>query len=274
MESCEIIIEAGKRKKGYLKELVSFGELIYFFSWRDTIVRYKQAFFGISWALIRPLLNMAAFAFFFGRIANLPSDHVNYCLFVLAGMLPWQFFSNTISETCMCLINNNELILKVYFPRMILPFSQVIVQLIDYLINFTLIMVLVLVMRGVSLATLSLLPFCFVLNIALCFGASLWLSALTLRYRDVRFLIPFMMQFGMFVSPVGYGTFMIAGPLKWLYYCNPIVGIIDCYRFAFFGIKHADFFASLGISITVTMAILVSGWWFFRRLESTFADKI
>lgn len=259
-------------EKSYFKGLLSQWELLFFFCWRDIVVRYKQTFLGVTWAIIRPLLNMVVFAYLFGRIANFPSDGVPYYLFVLAGMLPWQFFANSISETTTCFINNPNLITKVFFLRMILPISQILVQLVDFGINFVLFVILGL--SYFSFHSLLTLPLFFLLLSTLILGSSLWLSALTVHYRDVRFIVPFLVQFGMFASPVGYGSFMISTQWAWLYRLNPMVGIIDGFRYAFFGISHGDFLLSLGASVSVSLLILVSGIFYFRKFETSFADRI
>lgn len=269
-----LIIEANQVQKAYFKDLLRYRELFYFFAWRDIIVRYKQAIFGVLWALIRPILNMIVFAFLFGKLAHLPSEGVNYSLFVLAGMVPWQLFANSISEGCLSLISNAQLVSKVYFPRMIIPTAQIIVHLIDFSISALLLTTLALFMGYLCFSTLWLFPFILLLLLGLTVGMNLWLSSLTVQYRDVRFLVPFFVQFGLFISPVGYGTFIIEGPWKWVYYLNPMVGIIDGFRWAFFGISHADMLYTLTFSAAGAAAILISGFYYFRRVERSFADRI
>ena len=245
-----------------------------FFSWRDILVRYKQAVFGVSWALIRPLLNMLLFTLLFGYIAHLPSDQVPYSLFVLAGMLPWQLFSNAILDESNCLVNNANLISKIYFPRIIVPLAQIIIHLFDYLIGFALLLVLGVFMGSLNYLTLLLFPVFTFLALVLCAGVGLWLSSLTVKYRDFRFIVPFVVQFGMFISPVGYGSFNIPQQWFWLYSLNPMVGIIDGMRFALFGIYHPQILISLSFSLIITTLILISGFYYFRKMERTFADII
>jgi lipopolysaccharide transport system permease protein len=269
-----LVIEVDRIEKEYLKDLIRYRELFYFFAWRDILVRYKQAVFGISWALIRPVLNMLLFTLLFGYIAHLPSDAVPYSLFVLAGMLPWQLFSNAIIDVSNSLINNANLISKTYFPRIIIPFAQIIIHLFDYLIGI-LLLILLSVFRGyLNPITLLLFPLFTGLAILLCAGVGLWLSALTVKYRDFRFIIPFVVQFGVFVSPVGYGSFIIPEKWRWLYSLNPMVGIIDGIRYTFFGISYPGIMLSITLSIIVTSLILISGFAYFRRMERTFADII
>lgn len=267
-------IESNRIQKEYLKDLFRFRELFYFLAWRDILVRYKQAFFGVSWALIRPILNMILFSFLFGRIANLPSDNVNYYLFVLVGLFPWQFFANTMIETVTCLLNHPQLLSKVYFPRIIIPSSQVLVQLVDFAINGALLALLLLITGQYQMQyLLFLIPF-MCLTFILCMGISFWLSAVTVRFRDVRFIIPFVVQFGMFISPVGYGSFIIPDKWQWLYFLNPMAGIIDGYRFAIFGISHPFFLYSTICSILISSILFVTGFLYFRQMERSFADII
>lgn len=269
-----VTIKANHIQKEYLKDLLRFRELFYFFAWRDILVRYKQAVFGVSWALIRPVLNMILFTFIFGYVARLPSDNVNYALFVLAGMLPWQLFSNSLVDTCNCLINTPQLLSKTYFPRMVIPSAQIIVHLVDFSVSLLLLFVLAIWFWQISFLTLLTLPIFILLALVLCAGTGFWVSALTVQYRDFRFIVPFFAQFGMFISPVGYGSFLIPEKWQWLYLLNPMVGIINGFRWAFFGISTPYLTYSLLISVVVSMTIFISGFYYFRKTERTFADKI
>lgn len=270
----EIVIEANQIPKEYFKDLIRYRELFFFLAWRDILVRYKQAAFGVAWAVIRPLLNMAVFTLIFGKIAHLSSSDIPYPLFVLAGMLPWQLVSGAIFDTCNSLVGNVHLITKIYFPRIILSTSQILVHLVDFSINLTLLFALMLISGVGSLATLWALPFCLLMALILCVGASLWLSALTVQYRDFRFIVAFIVQFGMFISPVGYGTYIIPGTLKWLYFLNPIVGIIDAFRWSLFGVTHPDILWSVLFSVAISTIILATGVSYFRKTERSFADRI
>ena len=270
----DILIEANQIPGEYLKDLFRYRELFFFLAWRDILVRYKQAAFGIAWAVIRPLLNMAVFSFIFGKIAHLSSHDIPYPLFVLAGMLPWQLVSGVVFDTCSSLVGNVHLITKVYFPRIILSTSQILVHLVDFGINLVLLFIFMLFMGSGSLATIWTLPLCLLLALVLCVGSSLWLSALTVQYRDFRFIVTFIMQFGMFISPVGYGTYIITGAWKWLYFMNPMVGIIDAFRWSLFGIKQPDIMWSIGFSLFISTLILVTGVRYFRKTERSFADRI
>lgn len=269
-----ILIEPSRIDREYLKDLFRFRDLFSFFAMRDIIVRYRQAFFGIAWALVRPLLTMAVFALVFGKIAHLPSENVNYGLFVFAGMIPWQLFSNATVDACNCLINNSPLITKTYFPRMIIPASQLMVHLVDYMVSFVFLFILLLFSATKLSLTLAFLPLFFFVLVTLCLGAGLWFSALTVQFRDFRIIVPFIMQFGMFLSPVGYGTFVISEPLRYFYFLNPMVGIIDGFRWSLFGITYPAMGFSILSSVLISTALLATGFLFFRKTERTFADKL
>lgn len=269
-----IIIDAKHIQKGYLKSLFKNRDLFYFLAWRDIIVRYKQAFFGVAWAVIRPLLNMIAFTLLFNRIAHLQSGNINYALFVLAGMLPWQFFSGSVIDTSYALLTNASLITKTYFPRMIVPLAQLGVHCLDFLIGFCCLIILMPFMGGSFGLTFLALPVFAVQLLLLSSAFALWLSAITVQFRDVRFIVPFMVQFGMFVSPVGYSSDLIPSNLQWLYFLNPLVGIIDGFRFSFFGEASSHFMHSITSSWIVTLMLFITGYFYFRKKERSFADII
>lgn len=272
----ETVIDADhiQQQKHYLLDLFRYRELFYFFSWRDILVRYKQAFFGIAWAVIRPVLTMLLFTLLFSRIADLPSQNINYSLFVLAGMLPWQLFSSSMLDAGQSLLNNSNLLSKVYFPRMIIPSAQIVVHLLDLAVGLVLLIFAAVWMGEIKGWTLAALPFFIALSFFLCAGGGLWLSALTVKYRDFRFIVPFVVQFGMFLSPVGYGSFMIQDRWIWLYMLNPMVGIIDGFRWAFFGVAYPYFPYTVSVSLAMTALILISGYLYFRQMEQTLADRI
>jgi lipopolysaccharide transport system permease protein len=269
-----IEVNANKLQKQYLKDLVRFRELLFFFAWRDILVRYKEAFFGIAWALIRPLLNMIIFAVVFGKIANLPSGNINYPAFVLAGLLPWQLCSNAIVEGSFSILNNANLINKIYFPRLIIPTAQIAVHFIDFAVGMLFLFIFCLFVQPISPITILCLPLFIVLSLMLCEGGSLWLSALTVKYKDFRFLVPFAVQIGMFISPVGYATGIISDRWIWLYCLNPMVGIIDGFRWAFFGQTYPYFIYSIAMSIVITLFILITGFFYFRKMERSFVDRM
>lgn len=269
-----ITLKADEIDKEYLKDIFRFRELFVFFALRDITVRYRQAFFGIAWAILRPVLTMLVFTLIFGVVAKLPSDGVNYPLFVLAGMIPWQLFSNATLDACNCLLNHSQLITKAYFPRMIIPASQIMVHLVDYVVNMAFFAVLFLFSAEKFSYTFIFAPLFFFLLVTLCFGLGLWLSALTIRYRDFRILIPFMMQFGMILSPVGYSTAIIPYPYQYIYFLNPLVGIIDGMRWTFFNYTHPLLGISILYSGIISLLLLVTGFFYFRKMERTFADRL
>lgn len=267
-------ISSSKLQKQYFKDLLRHQELLYFFAWRDILVRYKEAFFGITWALIRPLINMIIFAIVFGKIANLSSGNINYEAFVLAGLLPWQLCSLAIVEGSTSILNNVHLISKIYFPRIIIPTAQIAVHFIDFAVGMLFFFIFCLFVEPISHWSIVTLPFFIVLALVFCEGGSLWLSALTVRYKDVRFLVPFIVQVGMFISPVGYSSAIISEKWIWLYCLNPMVGIIDGFRWAFFGQMSPHFQYSVCMSFFITFFILITGFFYFRKMERSFVDRI
>lgn len=269
-----IIIDANHIQKGYLSDVYRSRELFYFLAWRDIIVRYKQAFFGVAWAVVRPLLNMLVFTLLFNRIANLQSGEVNYSLFVLAAMLPWQFFSGSVIDTSNSLLTNASLITKTYFPRIIIPIAQLGVYVLDFIIGFICLMILMPILNVYPGVSFFALPIFIVQLLLLSSGVALWLSSITVQFRDVRFIVPFMVQFGVFISPVGYSSDVIPEKWKWLYFMNPLVGIIDGFRFSFFGTASTDFIYSVINSMIVTLFIFITGYLYFRKKERNFADSI
>lgn len=237
-------------------------------------MRYKQAFFGVAWALIRPLLTMALFTFIFGRLANFPSDGIPYPLFALSGMVPWMLFASSLQETTPCLLNNPSLLSRVYFPRLVIPASQIIVQFVDFLIALVLLFALILWYGDIFFWNFFFLPLLIALTLALCLGCSLILSALTVQYRDIRYVIPFVVQFGMYVSPVGYGSFLIPEKWQWLYFLNPMAGIIEGFRWSIFGVNPPYLLQALSTSILMTLFINWLGLKVFRKMERRFGDII
>lgn len=270
-----IVIDPKRVQKEYLKDLFRYRELIYFFAMRDILVRYKQTFLGVLWAIIRPLLNMAVFVLIFGKIANLSSEGISYPLFVLVGMVPWQLFSSCLVDSSTSLVHNAPIISKVYFPRMIMPINSIIVGLTDFSISLVMLLILFVVM-GAALThwTMLLLPLMLFLTLILCLGTSLWLSALTVRFRDLRFIVPFIVQFGVFISPVGYGCFLIPEKWLWVYLLNPMAGIIEGFRWCCFGVYHSYLPLALTLSSVISIILLVTGFRFFRKMERVFADII
>lgn len=270
----DLIIEPGRSIKRYWRDLWRYRELFYFLAWRDILVRYKQTVIGIAWSVIRPLLTMAVFTLVFGKLAKLPSEGVPYPIMVYAAMLPWQFFANSLAEASSSLIDNANMLTKIYFPRLIVPASSVIVSLADFFISCV-ILALLMAWYGFApgLRILSL-PLFLLLGLAASFGFSLWLAALNVRYRDFRYVVPFIVQFGLYISPVGFTSAIV--PEKWrlLYSLNPMVGVIDGFRWAILGGETRIFWPGFLISMALTVVILVSGLRYFRKTERVLADII
>jgi len=270
----DILIEAGHTERNYWRDLFRYRELFYFLAWRDILVRYKQTVIGILWAVLRPFLTMLVFVFIFSKIAKLPSEGVPYPLMVFAGMLPWQLFATSLSEGGNSLISNANLISKVYFPRLIVPTSAVVVSFADFLISAVLLGVLMIYYGVWPGWHLLALPVFTLLALGASIGPSLWLAALNVEYRDFRYAVPFLVQFSLYVSPVGFTSAIV--PEKWrlLYSLNPMVGVIDGFRWSISGGRSAIFVPGLTIGCVVMSALLFSGIWYFRRTERTFADVI
>jgi lipopolysaccharide transport system permease protein len=270
----EIVIEAGHTERNYWRDLFRYRELFYFLAWRDILVRYKQTVIGILWAVLRPLLTMVVFVLIFSKIAKLPADGLPYPVMVFAAMLPWQLFSTSLSEGSNSLIANSNLISKVYFPRLIVPTSAVVVSFADFVISAVLLGLLMIYYGVLPGLHLFALPVFTLVALAASIGAGLWLSALNVEYRDFRYVVPFLVQFGLYVSPVGFTSAVI--PEKWrlLYSLNPIVGVIDGFRWSISGGRSAIYFPGLWTGCLVTLVLLCSGVWYFRRMERTFADVI
>ncbi len=270
----ELIIEAGRTERQYWRDIWRFREVFYFLVWRDLLVRYKQTIVGVAWSVIRPAVGMLILTVVFSRIGGLSSGNVPYPLLVLCGILPWQFFAAALSEGGASLVANAHLITKVYFPRMTIPISSVIIALVDFLIGVVLLVVVMAWYRFVPPATLLLLPLAVLANFITSLAVSLWVAALMVRYRDLRFLIPFVVQFGLFLSPVGFTSSVVPVHLRLIYSLNPVVGVIDLFRWAVLGAGHAVYLPSLGVSAAVVVLLAATGVWHFRRTERTFADVI
>jgi lipopolysaccharide transport system permease protein len=273
----EIIIEADHTERNYWRDLLRYRELFYFLAWRDILVRYKQTVIGILWAVLRPVLTMLIFVFIFGRIAKLPSVGLPYPLMVFAGMLPWQLFATSLSEGSNSLITNANLISKVYFPRLIVPTSAVVVSFVDFMISAVLLGLLMIYYGVWPGWYLLALPFFILLALGASMGAGLWLAALNVEYRDFRYIVPFLVQFGLYVSPVGFTSAIVREKsrlLYLLYSLNPMVGVIDGLRWSISGGRSAIIVPGLAIGTAVVFLLLVSGIWYFRRVERSFADVI
>lgn len=255
-----------------LRDLWAYRDLLYFLTWRDVKVRYKQTVLGAAWAIIQPLFTMLIFWLFFGRLAGMPSDGIPYPLFALAGLIPWTFFANAVTNSGNSLVGSANLITKVYFPRMIIPFAAVGAGLIDLAIAFGLMAVMMIWFGVAPTLSLLLLPLLVVLTALLATGVGMWMSALNVKYRDIRYALPFVIQLWMFASPIIYPATIVPEKWRWALALNPMTGIIDGYRAALFG-RPPDWKA-LAISAGVTMCALIYAAYHFRRMEKTFADVV
>ncbi|MFM9840702.1 MAG: ABC transporter permease [Cyclobacteriaceae bacterium] len=269
----KIIIEPGKSEKNYWKDLWLFRELFYILSWRDIKVRYKQTVIGAAWSIIRPLLTTIIFTVIFSRVAKLqPPSGVPYAILVFAGMLPWQFFANALSESSNSLISNSNLVSKVYFPRMIIPASSIITSLVDFAISFALMVAMMVFYQFMPNWKIVLLPVFILLALIAAFGVGLFITALNVKYRDFRYIIPFIIQIGLYLTPVGFSSSKV--PEKWrlLYSFNPMVGVVDGFRWCILGESLNA--GSFVISLVVIIAFLFVGVIYFRKTEKSFADNI
>lgn len=268
-----VIIEPSKSWVALnLRDLWQYRDLLYILTMRDIKVRYKQTLLGAAWAIIQPLFTMLIFTLFFGKLAGMPSDGIPYPIFAYAGLLPWTFFSNAVTNSGNSLVGNSNLITKIYFPRMIIPMASVASGLLDFVIAFGLLVVLMFY-YGVGLSiNLLILPVLLVLTSLLAIGVGMWMYALNVKYRDVRYALPFLVQLGMFASPIIYPLSLVPEKWRWLMALNPLAGQIEAYRSAFFG-KPFDWL-SLGVSAVLTFAVLIYSAYNFRRMEKSFADII
>lgn len=271
----ELIIEAGRTEKHYWADLWYYRELFYVLSWRDISVRYKQTVIGLLWAVVRPVLTMIVFTVIFSKVAKLPSEgSAPYALMVFAAMLPWQFFATSVSESSNSLIGNTQLITKVYFPRIIIPISSVITSMIDFLISLAILSVLMIYYRFSPTWNILLLPGFFIIAFITAMGIGLFITSLNVKYRDFRYVIPFLVQFGLYVSPVGFSSSVIPEQYRLLYSLNPMVGVIDGFRWAILGGESNLFIPGFILSLCVTVFFIIIGIRKFRKMEKSFADII
>jgi lipopolysaccharide transport system permease protein len=269
-----LVIEAGRANYHYWKDLWRYRELFLVLTWRDILVRYKQTVLGVSWALLRPLLAAAVFTVIFGKLANLPSDGAPYPLLVMVAMLPWLFFATGLTEASGSLVGNANMISKVYFPRLIMPVSAVIVSLVDLLISSFIAMALMAWYGVWPDWRVITFPLFVVLAFAAAIGAGTWFAALNVKYRDFRYIVPFVLQLALYISPVGFSSSIVPDKWRLLYSINPMVGVIDGVRWALLGGADPLYWPSILLSVAVTTVLLISGVAFFRRAEKQFADII
>jgi lipopolysaccharide transport system permease protein len=271
----ELIIDAGRTERGYWRDMWQYRELFQIMAWRDVVVRYKQTVIGAAWALIRPFLMMVVFTVVFGKLAKLPSDGAApYALMVFAGMLPWAFFSTGLTDAANSLIGNASLLTKVYFPRLIVPVAAVMAALADFLITFALLLVLMGWYRFPPGWQILLLPIFTAITFIASVGIGVWIAALNVKYRDFRYVVPFIVQLGLYVSPVGFSSNIIPEQWRLTYYLNPMVGTIDGFRWCLLGGESALYLPGLSLSTAIALLFLWVGIRQFRKMEESFADLI
>ena len=269
-----LVIEAGRAERHYWRDLWRYRELFFFLAWRDILVRYKQTVIGILWALGRPLLTMLVFTLVFSKLAKLPSEGAPYPILVFAALLPWQFFSSAFSGAGESLISNAGMISKVYFPRLVIPASAVIVSFVDFLISGVILVGLMIWYGFAPNLRMLTLPLFIFVAFAAAMGAGLWIAALNVKYRDFRIIVPFVVQFGLYVSPVGFSSSIVPEQWRLLYSLNPMVGVIDGFRWAILGGNTQLYWPGFLLSLFLVIVLLLTGIAYFRKTEKTFADVI
>ncbi|MFL5763681.1 MAG: ABC transporter permease [Bacteroidia bacterium] len=281
MSRHRIIIEPGTENSNYLKDLWTYRGLFYFLAWRDILVRYKQTVIGVLWSVLQPFVTIVVFTLVFNKLGNFPAEGgAPYAIMVCAGMLPWQFFSSSFSGAANSLIANSNLLSKVYFPRLIVPASTVIVTLIDFLISFIILVVLFVWFHYSPDWRLCLLPLFLLLAVITAMGTGLFIAALNVKYRDFKYVVPFIVQFGLYISPVGYSSSAVYNSteipqfFKNIYALNPMVGVIDGFRWCILGGNAPLQMYPFAASIIISIFFLFLGIWYFRKMEKSFADVI
>jgi lipopolysaccharide transport system permease protein len=270
----DIVIEAGQTERRYFADLWQFRELFLFLAWRDILVRYKQAVIGVGWALVRPILTMVVFTVIFGKLGRFPSGGMPYAVMVFAALLPWQFFSSTLSDVSGSLVGNASMVSKIYFPRLVIPLGAMAVCFVDFLICLVIMAGLMAAYGIAPTSRVIALPLFTLLAAVAALGFGLWLCVLNVKYRDFRYVVPFIVQLGLYVSPVGFMSGVV--PEKWrlIYSLNPMAGVIDGFRWAVLGMDGVLYAPGLVLSVVISTAALAGGLWYFRRMERTFADVI
>jgi len=256
-----------------LAGLWRYRELIFFLSWRDIKVRYKQTALGVAWAVLQPVSTMIVFSVFFGRLAGIPSDGLPYPVFAYCALLPWQLFAYSLTESSNSLVANQQLITKVYFPRLAIPVSAVLASLVDFVIAFVVLIGMMGYYHIIPTQAVWTLPLFVLLAVSLALGVGLWLSALNVRYRDVRYTLPFLTQVWLFATPIAYPSSLVPEQWRALYGLNPMAGVVEGFRWALLGTEKTPV-ALLTVSVFVTLVILLSGLYYFRRMERSFADMV
>lgn len=256
-----------------LADLWQYRELVYFLAWRDIRVRYKQTALGAAWAVIQPVFTMIVFSIIFGSLAKIPSDGIPYPIFAYCALLPWQLFAYSLGQSSNSLVANQQLITKVYFPRLVIPISTILAGLLDFLIAFVVLIGMMIYYGMTPTAAAWTLPLFLLLAVGTALGAGLWLSALNVQYRDVRYVIPFLTQFWLFASPIAYPSSLIPAPWRTLYGLNPMAGVVEGFRWALLGTGNPPG-GLLLVSAAAALGVLLSGLYYFRRMEKTFADMV
>jgi lipopolysaccharide transport system permease protein len=256
-----------------LGDLWEYRELLYFLTWRDIKVRYKQTVLGAAWAIIQPVFTMVVFSVFFGHLARIPSDGIPYPIFAYCALLPWQLFAHTLGQTSNSVVANQSLITRVYFPRLVIPISGVLGGLVDFAVSFVVLLGLMFYYRIVPTAAILTLPLFLLLAVTTALAVGLWLSALNVEYRDVRYTIPFLTQFWLFATPVAYPSSLVPERWRALYGLNPLAGVVEGFRWALLG-KAEGPGPLLTVSVAVVVVLLIGGLYYFRRMERTFADIV
>jgi lipopolysaccharide transport system permease protein len=256
-----------------LRELWEFRELLYFFAWRDIKVRYKQTVLGALWAIIQPFLTMVIFSLFFGRLAKVPSDGLPYPIFSYAALVPWSFFANAITQASNSLVLNSNMIKKIYFPRLSLPVATVLAGVLDFLLAFLVLLGMMLYYGVVPTINILWLPFFLLLALVTSLGVSLWLAAMNVQFRDVRYMVPFLTQVWLFLTPIAYPSSLLSEPWRTVYGINPMAGVVDGFRWALLGTDTAPG-PMMVVSVVVALILFVSGAFYFRRMEQSFADVL
>lgn len=274
MTKHKLVIEAGKTEQQYWHDLWIYRELFYFLAWRDILVRYKQTAIGVIWAIIRPLLTMIVFTIVFDKLAKLPSGGAPYPIMVFAAMLPWQFFASSFTEAGNSLINSANIISKIYFPRLVIPTSAIIVSFVDFVISFIILIALMLWYGFIPELRITTLPLFIIIAFATSFAAGLWIAALNVRYRDFRYVIPFIVQLGLYISPVGFASSIVPDNWRLIYSVNPMVGVIDGFRWAILGEPYQLYWPGLILSLFIIFIFMTTGIFYFRKTEKSFADVI
>jgi lipopolysaccharide transport system permease protein len=270
-----IVLEPGRNEHNYWSDLWRYRELFVILAWRDVAVRYKQTAIGVAWAILKPFLTMVVFTIIFGNLAGLPSEgQAPYALMVLAGMLPWTLFSSGLSEASNSLIGNEKLVSKVYFPRIIMPVATIVTALVDFLISMIILFLVMAYYRYSPSWNILLLPFFVTIALLSCLGPGLWITAMNVKYRDFRYVIPFLIQLSLYISPVGFSSSIIGEKWRWLYSLNPMVGVIDGFRWCIFGWGSSLYLPGFLLSLTIVGFFLWFGVSQFRKVERSFADLI